>query len=127
MRKLAREATFKLIYQSMFINDDEQSVSLIFEDMEEKDKDFATNLYQKFKENKAEIEKILEANVKGYEVARIYKVDVALLYLGITEIKYATETPPAVVVNEIVDIAKRYSTDKSYSFINAVMSSILKG
>ena len=125
MRKLAREATFKLIYQSMFTIDDEPSLALISEDLEDNDKEYSQTLYSLYKSNKEDIKKLLEDNVKGYELERIYKVDVSLLYLGITEIKYGKEPAP-VVINEIVDIAKRYSTEKSYGFINAIMSAIIK-
>ena len=56
---------------------------------------------------------------------RIAKVDLSILRLAIYELKY-TDVPHKVVVNEALEIAKTYSTDKSPKFINGVLGSILK-
>ena len=68
---------------------------------------------------------IIKDNTEGYELDRIYKVDLAILVLAVYEIKYQ-DTPKNVVVNEAVELSKKYSTDKSYSFVNGVLAKVLK-
>ena len=46
--------------------------------------------------------------------------------LAIYEIKFLKETPEKVIINEAVELSKKYSTDKSYSFINGVLAKVLK-
>ena len=63
--------------------------------------------------------------VKGYDIDRIYKVDLAILVLAVFEIEFEKSTPQNVVINEAVELAKKYSTDKSYSFINGVLAKVI--
>ena len=72
-----------------------------------------------------ELISIVKENTIGYELERIYKVDLAILVLAVFEIKYS-ETPRNIVINEAVELAKKYSTDKSYSFINGVLAKVIK-
>ena len=62
----------------------------------------------------------------GYSLDRVYKVDLALIYLAVSEIKYL-DTPHQIVINEVVNLAKQFSTEKSSRFINGVLSAIVKG
>ena len=86
---------------------------------------FYEELFNSFKENQDEIEAIIKSNCEGYDLDRIYKVDLALLYLAAVELKFI-KTPPQVVINEVLNISKKYSTDKSGSFINGVLSKVVK-
>ena len=56
---------------------------------------------------------------------RVYKVDLALIYLALKEIDYF-DTPKKVVINEIIELAKNYSTEKSASFINGFLADFVK-
>ena len=69
---------------------------------------------------------IIKDNIEGYELDRIYKVDLAILVLAIYELKFENSTPDKVVLNEAIELSKKYSTDKSFSFINGVLAKILK-
>ena len=62
----------------------------------------------------------------GYKLDRVYKIDLALAYEAVTEIKYLN-TPPAVAINEVIELAKAYSTEKSPKFLNGLLSAYLKG
>ena len=68
---------------------------------------------------------MINNNLFGYEPDRIYKIDKALLCLAVTEI-YHYKTPAPVVVNEILEISKKFSTEKSSKFINGILGAILK-
>lgn len=128
MRTDAREFAFKMIFEKLFKDGDEAlSFNAISEDkaLNEVDLRFYEELFNSFKENQDEIEAIIKSNCEGYDLDRIYKVDLALLYLAAVELKFI-KTPPQVVINEVLNISKKYSTDKSGSFINGVLSKVVK-
>ncbi len=126
MRNEAREKAFQLIFERLFVKDsygpDEEFFACL---KKEEDKDFANEIVTKFSENRPELESLVEANLIGYSLSRVYKVDLALIFMALTEIKFCN-TPFQVAINETLDIAKRYSTEKSSRFINGVLSAILK-
>ncbi len=126
MRKLAREVAFKLIYQNLFGGDDELSFELLKaeEKLNEEEEKFSSQIFEAFEKDREEVEKLVRDSVEGYELSRIYKVDLALLYLALTEIKFI-KTPVAVAINEALELSKKYSTDKSQSFINGVLRKIV--
>ena len=76
--------------------------------------------------NNEDIDQLILKNIKKeWTIDRIAKVDLALLKLSIYEIKY-TKVPFKVVINEALEISKKYGDDKSKSFINGVLASIVK-
>ena len=91
----------------------------------EEDKIFAQDIVKSFEEHREELTQLISSHLIGYEIDRVYKIDLALMYLSLTEIKYIC-TPFQVAINETLTIAKKYSTIKSSKFINGVLSSILK-
>lgn len=134
MRKTAREVAFKLIYEKLF--NKESDVELSFDIASDKevigenaldieDEVYVRQILCLFEANKEEIDLLIKQNVFGYEPDRMFKIDMALLELSLTEI-YRYKTSPEIVVNEVVEIAKKYSTEKSAKFINGILGSILK-
>lgn len=126
MRTKARELAFQLIFERLFVKevyslDEEFFASL----KKQEDKDFAINIVKSFEEHKQELSEIISSHLVGYEIGRVYKVDLALIYEALTEIYYL-ETPYQIAINEAVEFSKQYSTEKSSRFINGVLSSIIK-
>ena len=77
-------------------------------------------------ENKEEIIKKIEKNLKeDWKIERISKIDLVILKLAIYEIKYK-ELPYKVVINEAVELAKKYGEDNSKNFVNGILASIVK-
>ena len=130
-RRVARENCFKLMFEYEFIkerNDVSLSAYLESEDLTEEDREFIKNEYDGLIEKNEELEAVITKYLKGYTLPRIYKIDLAILKIAIYEMLFAnTETPCNVVINEAVELSKKYSTDKSYSFVNGVLASVLKG
>ena len=75
--------------------------------------------------NKKEINKIIEDHLVNWQVNRIAVVDRLLLQIGIGEMQYSEDIPPKVTINEVIEIAKEYSTAKSGKFINGILDVIL--
>ena len=71
---------------------------------------------------KAQIEKY----AIGYGLDRIYKPDLAVLILAISEMTYNDEVPDSVAISEAVTIIKKYSTAKSGPFVNGILASVYK-
>ncbi len=125
MRKDARENAFKLIFESLFHSLDKELSEENFVDLKkEEDKEFFDQIISAFEAHKEELKTKIEEKLKGYEYNRVYKIDLALIYLALTEILYCN-TPKAVAINEAVELSKTYSTDKSSKFVNAIISAII--
>ena len=128
---MARESCFKLMFEYEFLkerNDISLSAYLESEDITEDDKQFIQNEYDGLIEYNQKLEEIISKYLKGYTLSRIYKIDLAILKIAVYEMLFSnTETPKNVVINEAVELSKKYSTDKSYSFVNGVLASVLKG
>ena len=126
MRRLARELVFKCIYEGLF-NDNPCSFDCISEEytLNQDDLDFSKTLYQLWTVNKEDIKLLISNSLVGYEYDRVYKVDIALISLALVEIKFYKQTPISVVINEVVELSKKYSTEKSYSFINGILKKMV--
>ena len=133
MRSLGRETAFKIIYKSFFLDGDLSCDEILEEDniTEELDKDFnddnkfVREIVSLYGENKDSVNNLIDSHLKGYTPERVYKIDRAILATAITELNYYKLTPFKVVVNEAVEMAKKYSTEKSYSFVNGMLKTIL--
>lgn len=115
----SRENAFKLIYSKLYVGDTEISP------IDEID-DFCVTLVKAFTDNSDNIKQIVAENLKGTTPERVYKIDLALIYLAIAEIKFIENSEYKVVINEIVELAKKYSTDKSPKFINGFLAGLVK-
>ena len=130
-RTKTREQAFKLIY-SLEIqkrNDLEEQIELYIESNEIVDKnaiEYIKDAVLGIEKNKDEILEKIEKNLKSdWKIERISKIDLAILKLAIYEIKYK-EIPFKVVINEAVELAKKYGEDTSKNFVNGILASIVK-
>ena len=126
MRTQARELAFKLIFERLFVKEnytfDEEFFAVI---KKEENREFAKSLVLSFEQNREEISKIVESKLIDYDLNRVYKVDLALIYLAVTEINYV-KTPAPIVINEVVELAKKYGEETSKVFINGILASVVK-
>jgi len=126
MRNEARENAFKLIFESLFHEvDKELSNENLVALKKEEDISFCNEIFSAFEDNKDDLKNKIESNLKNYEYSRVYKVDLALVYLALTEVLFC-KTPKAVAINEALELSKKYSTEKSSKFINGILSAIIK-
>lgn len=129
MRKLARETAFKIIYKSLFNQNDLSCDELIEDDniVEQEDIEYIKELIDIYEQNAEEINNKINEKLIGYVPERVYRIDRAIICLALTEIKYYKKTPLKVVINEAIEMAKKYSTEKSYSFVNGMLKSLTEG
>lgn len=84
---------------------------------------FLLNLVNGVVDHKEELDAIIKENLKkGWSIERLTLTDKTMLRLGLFEIKYFDETPDRVALNEIIEIAKKYSDETSAKFINGLLS-----
>ena len=130
-RSEIREQAFKLIYSLEIKKKEplEEKISLYIESNGIEDKNTITYIEDAVKgidKNKEDIVEKIEKNLKkDWKIERISKVDLAILKLAIYEIKYK-EIPFKVVINEAVELAKKYGEDNSKNFVNGILASIVK-
>ncbi len=89
------------------------------------EKEFAYHTLEAVLANRDEIRNIIKKFAPDWPIAKIAKVDRAILEIGIYEVVFAKDIPPVVAINEAVEIAKHYGDDSSPKFINGVLSSVM--
>ncbi len=125
MRNDARVNAFILIFEGLFHECDENlSKENLLPLNKEENQKFFEEIMSAFKLHKDEMKEKIEAHLKNFNYDRLFKIDLALVYLALCEILYCG-TPKAVAINEALELAKEYSTDKSHKFINGLLSAIL--
>lgn len=126
-RKKSREFAFRLVFEKFF-HEPDIDISESDEDfvLDDEDKNFVNELFDGINNHYDEIINIIKDNIEGYELDRVFKVDLAILVLAIYELKFLDSTPQKVVLNEAIELSKKYSTDKSFSFVNGVLAKIVK-
>lgn len=126
MRSYAREVAFCKIYTYIMRQDfDGDFTQFDQSKLDDADLQFAQSLVEGIIANKTEIDGIIADLSKQFKLSRIYRPDLAALELGIYEIQH-TDTPYPVVIDEVVGFAKKYSTDKSVSFVNGILASFVR-
>ncbi|MDE7454620.1 MAG: transcription antitermination factor NusB [Clostridia bacterium] len=126
MRSYAREVAYCKIYSFIMRGNTDFDFSQFDETkLDEKDVEFAQSLVQGVIDHKAELDAVIADLSRQFKLSRIYRPDLAALELGVYEMQYC-DTPNPVVINEIVGFAKKYSTDKSVSFVNGILASFAR-
>ncbi len=89
------------------------------------DYEFATKLFLETTQHQPAFDVLIKKKAANWEFHRIALIDKILLRMGICEMMYFDDIPPKVSINEAIEIAKDFSTDKSGTFINGILDSIL--
>ncbi len=124
-----RELAFQYIYSQEIQKYNSRSQVKMFLDCQDVEdtraREFVKEMARGIKENNEEITEIISKNLKkGWTIDRISTVDLAVLKLAIYEIKYKKE-PFKIIINEAVNLAKKYGEESSPSFVNGVLASVV--
>ncbi|GBC75994.1 N utilization substance protein B [bacterium HR07] len=121
-RRAARERILKLLFQRDF-----RAVSwaeLLAE--QPTDDPYVLEVLQGLESKCAEIDKLIAEKAEGWRLERLHSVDRNILRLAIYELCYREDVPPEVVIDEAVELAKKYSGEHSPAFINGILDRIWK-
>lgn len=121
----ARENLMKLVFSYNFSKEECDFDELLAEEnLTEEDKGYILNNFAGIKNNIDDIVKLIDNNLVNYKLERICKTDLAILIVAIYEINYEN-APKKVVINEAVEMSKKYSLDNSYKFVNGLLAKVV--
>ncbi len=128
-RKLSREKAMELLFGITLSKDTiEEAIESFLENYEGNIKEIDLTYIKQaligIENNKEEIDKVIEANLHNWKIDRISKVNLSILRLATYEVLYDETVPKGVAINEALEITRRYSDEKSVSFINGVLDKI---
>lgn len=129
-KSVIREITFKLLYSMEIQNEfDQDELNDFFEETEVKDDKVKKDILSDINNIKGKHEELIyqiSNNLKSdWKLERISKINISLLKLAIYEMLYKN-IPYKVVINEVVELAKKYGEDTSSSFINGILATVVK-
>lgn len=128
-KSASRELAFKLLYSTQIQKGMEEEQFELFcknNEIEEGAKKYIKDILFGIKAKEEEINELISSNLKkGWSIDRISKIDITLLEIAIYEM-IEKKIHYKIIVNEVVELAKKYAEDQSPSFINGVLASIIK-
>lgn len=128
-RRKLREEAFKIIFSMEFLEVDDDKVDIycnINGIGNHEDIDYLKNIVDIYNNNNKYLENIIKDNKKEtWEYGRIDKSSIALIKLAIIEIEYLN-IPYKIVINECINICKKYSEEKNTKFINGILANYIK-
>lgn len=129
-RRAAREAVVKLFYEyeiTGIFNFDTIDVmgDIIKPESFEDHNDYLNNVIETYKNNKEAIDELISQNLVDWTIDRLSKIDLSILRVSVIEMLYLN-IPKKVSISEAVILAKRYSNQKSYIFINGLLGTVSK-
>jgi len=86
---------------------------------------FAKHLILNFISNYKYLVEIAQKNSKGWKKENIDKIDLTIILLAICEMRFSKDTPKKVIINEAINMAKKYGKEESFAFVNGILDSIL--
>lgn len=122
-----REDSFVILFEQVV---QKKSIEEILEDAQDA-RDLEITAFTKkmvlgVEENIEKLDKIIEKNLKGWTMKRISKVNLAVLRLAVYELTFEEQTPLKVVINEAVELAKKYAGEKDASYVNGILGSVVR-
>lgn len=126
-REKIREKTMQLIYQMDITGEfDYEKLSPVDEDVCIYDKKQAVATLEAVRDHIGEIDDMIRASLDNWTFERVARTDLAILRTAVAEMLYAENIPSSVSINEAVNLSKKFSDERSYAFVNSVLSKVAK-
>ncbi|MBZ5497903.1 MAG: transcription antitermination factor NusB [Acidobacteriia bacterium] len=127
LRRTARECALQMLYEFDVGKHDPEMILDSFWEMNEqpeKVREFACHLFRGALSRIKEIDRLIQGHTKNWRLSRMAAVDRNVLRLAVFELLSDVNTPDTVVINEALEIAKKFSTNESAQFVNGILDSI---
>ena len=127
VRRDAREAAVQYLYQRELQSDETDALLEEFyrlRGLSPSARRFCETLLKGWMEHRAEIDEAIREHARNYEFSRLSAVDRNVLRIACQELLFCGDIPPAVAINEAIEIAKKFSTEESGKFVNGVLDNI---
>lgn len=121
-RRHSRELALALLYEA---DAKQAALSEVLAGQLLEPPEFTRELLGGIEEHLDDIDHKIQKHTQGWDIDRLARVDLALLRLGVYEVCFCEDMPNAVAIDEVVELAKQYSTAESSSYINGVLGSVL--
>jgi N utilization substance protein B len=129
-RRKSRELTMQMLFQGDLGKQTPDEVRRLFwesrDDVDAETRGFAEDLYRVASTRQAEVDALIEAHAQNWRLERMAVVDRNLLRAGVAEMLGYPNTPAAIVINETLEIARRYAAPESVQFLNGVLDAIAR-
>ena len=128
-RRAAREVTLQALYAQELSEDSIKKVEdtvINTSELSEELRKFSRNLFEVSVNHKDKVDYYIKVRSENWEFDRIAIVDRLILRMAITEFLYFDDIPPKVSISEAIEIAKKFSTDDSSSFVNGILDAVLR-
>ncbi len=128
-RRRARELALQMLFENDVSGTPAEEIFSRFEGLAkaaQSTRDYARKLVTGTLAFRDEIDRLIVRQASNWRIERMPAVDRNILRMALYEIEHEPETPPPVVIDEALEIAKRFSTPKSSQFINGVLDGVLK-
>ena len=129
-RRKSRELAMQMLFQGDVGRQNPEEVRKTFwqarEEVDESTRGFAEDLFRVATDHTAEIDGLIERHAEHWRMDRMAAVDRNLLRSAVAELLGYPSTPRAVVINEALEIARKFSSPESVQFVNGVLDSVGK-
>jgi N utilization substance protein B len=129
-RRKSRELCLQMLFQWDMGKQSPEHVRKTFwaerNDMDDETRGFAEDLFRVAVERQAQIDELIQKHAQHWRMERMAAVDRNVLRTGVAEFLAYRETPRPVVINEALEIARKFSAPESVQFINGVLDSVGK-
>jgi N utilization substance protein B len=129
-RRKSRELAMQMLFQGDLGKQTPEEVRALFwpsrEDVDAETRGFAEDIYRVATERRAEIDALIESHAENWRLERMAVVDRNLLRASVAELLGYPKTPAAIVINESLEIARRYAAPESVQFLNGVLDAIAR-
>ena len=126
-RREDRQQALQLAYERMFGDDTlEDTYQDALDARDEEISDYAKQVLEGIESHQAEIDELIESNLKGWKINRISKIALAAMRISVYEMKYIKSVPVSVSINEAVSMTKKFAADSDGSFVNGVLGAVAK-
>jgi len=128
-RREARDAALAFLFQQDFREDpieQQRELYLSAHPLEDEDISFFDALVNGVREKKEELDAVYSKYLKDWKQGRLPKVDVVILRISVYEMLYMKDVPTNVSISEAVILTKKYSSEESKGYVNAVLGKVGK-
>ena len=127
-RKKARDSVYKLVFEFLFLGQENPKTYAIMTavDMPGSEAEYIGRVYHGVIEHVDELKELISRYAVTFKSDRIFLADMAAMLIAAYEMKYMDDIPLSVSISEAVELVKTYSTEKSYSYVNGILSSVYK-
>lgn len=128
-RRTERQKAVELLYEMTMQKEDEAVfVREYFEkySIESEKAKYVEKLLKTYFEHKVDVNTVISENIQRWKIERLGKIDASILRVATTEMLYFEDVPAAVSINEAVELAKIFSEEKGFKFINKVLRNIFE-